>query len=195
MCLAIERQHVVFAEREKVDVLDDDHLRVVFTEECLAQHLVGVLLVATRKHLHGFGYAGRRLQQSFALRVLTQQLEDVFVVSSQFCFLIHSELIGDRNFSFHDSSLGIAHIAQADQHLMGLLVGAVVAYTTYPARRIEMYIDGHVGELCADAVARSLCLLAVSTRIAAGKGLYTIAIDLVALHNLLRIVDRHVGGV
>ena len=37
--LAIERQHVVFAEGEEVDVLDDDHLGIVLLKEGIGEHL------------------------------------------------------------------------------------------------------------------------------------------------------------
>ena len=69
MSLSVERQHVVFAEREKVDVLDNDHLRVVFAEECLSQHFVGILLVALRQKLHGLSHTHRSLLQALAVGV------------------------------------------------------------------------------------------------------------------------------
>ena len=36
MHLAVKGYHVVFAEREEIDVFDDNHLRVVFLEESLS---------------------------------------------------------------------------------------------------------------------------------------------------------------
>ena len=66
MSLAVEGQHVVFAEGEEVDVLDDDHLRVVLLEECASEYLMGILGVALREKLHGLGYTHRGLEQSLA---------------------------------------------------------------------------------------------------------------------------------
>ena len=114
---------------------------------------------------------------------------------SDFWFLCHIELVLYGNFSFDDGGLCEALLAKADEHLVGLLVGAVVTHAAYPAWRIEVDVDGSVWETGLDSVARLFSLNAVLAGVATGKGLYTIAIDLVALHNLLRIVDRHVGGV
>ena len=70
--LAIEWQHMVFAHREEVDVLDDDHLVVFLGKECVSQNLVRVLCVSACKHLHGFGHSHRCLDESLTLRVFAQ---------------------------------------------------------------------------------------------------------------------------
>ena len=70
----------MFAEREEVDVLHDDHLRVVFFEERIGKYLVGIHFITAREHLHGLGHAYRRLQQAFTLSVLTQQREYLLVM-------------------------------------------------------------------------------------------------------------------
>ena len=46
MCLPIERYHVVFAEREEINVLHDHHLVVFLCKQRIGEHLVGVLRIA-----------------------------------------------------------------------------------------------------------------------------------------------------
>ena len=70
MRLAIKGQHMVFTEGEHVDVLYDDHLVVFLGEECIAQHLMRILLIAPREHLHGHCHAHRCLLKSLSVRVL-----------------------------------------------------------------------------------------------------------------------------
>ena len=79
--LTIEGQHVVFAEREEVDVLNDDHLTVVFLEQRIGQYLMSVHAIASGEHLHGLGHAQGCLLQPFAGGVFAKQLQDVFIVS------------------------------------------------------------------------------------------------------------------
>ena len=52
----------MLAEGEEIDVLDNHHLRVVFLEEGVGEHLVGVHLITAGQHLHGLGDAHRGLQ-------------------------------------------------------------------------------------------------------------------------------------
>ena len=47
MDLAIERQHVVLAHGEEVDIFYDDHLTVFFFEFCSPQHLFRVNFITT----------------------------------------------------------------------------------------------------------------------------------------------------
>ena len=96
MHLAVEGQHVVLAHREEVNVLHDDHLVVVFLEEGRVEHGVRVLGIATGENLHRLCQTHRRLQQSFTLGILAQELYDLFIMSgqlveavSEFCFWIH----------------------------------------------------------------------------------------------------------
>ena len=61
MHFSVERQHVVFAHREEVDVLDNDHLVVFLLKESVGKHLSRVLSVATGKYLHGLCHSHGRL--------------------------------------------------------------------------------------------------------------------------------------
>ena len=94
--LAVEREHVVLAQREHVYVLYYYHLVVVLLEECVGEHLVRVLAVTSCQYLHGLGHPHRCLLQSFPFRVLAQQSENVVIVFSEllqpvseFCFRVH----------------------------------------------------------------------------------------------------------
>jgi len=75
MGLAIEGQHMVFAEGEEVDILDNDHLRVVFSKQGCGEHFVCVLSVALGKELHGFGHAHGSLEQTLTGGVFAKQLQ------------------------------------------------------------------------------------------------------------------------
>ena len=70
--LAVEWQHVVFAHREEVNVLDDNHLVVFLSKKCVSQNLVRVLCVSACKHLHGFCHSHWCLDESLTLRVFAQ---------------------------------------------------------------------------------------------------------------------------
>ena len=96
MSLAVERQHVVLAHREEVDVLDDDHLVVRLFEECVGKHLVRVLAIASCEHLHGLGHTHGCLYQSLALRVFSEESQHLGVVCGErlqsvlvFCLRCH----------------------------------------------------------------------------------------------------------
>ena len=88
---------MVLAKREHIDVLDDDHLVVIFLEQCVGEHLMRVLRVAACQYLHGFCHAHRRLFQSFSLCVFSQKREDMPVMCgevvetvAEFVFRVHS---------------------------------------------------------------------------------------------------------
>ena len=83
MSLAVEGQHVVLAHREKVDILDDYHLAVLLLEEGIGQHLLGVLLVTSGEHLHGFGHTHGSLLEPLALWVFAQKGKDIMIMGSQ----------------------------------------------------------------------------------------------------------------
>ena len=94
--LAVERQHVVLAHGEEVDVADDDHLVVFLLEEGVGEHLVRVLRVATGEDLHGLGHAHGGLLQALSVSILAEQGEDALVVFCEFveslaelCLWIH----------------------------------------------------------------------------------------------------------
>src|SRR5574344_1847747 len=92
---------------------------------------------------------------------------------SIFCFWIHLILYG--YFSFHNGCLLIAKPLQVNQHMVRFLVCTVVADTTNPSRRIEMHIDRYMRIVSFDSVAGAFGILTILTRVATGKGLYTIA--------------------
>lgn len=76
MHTSVEGKHVMFAERIKIDVLDDNHLIATFlVKDCALQYGNGVLLIASGKVSHGSGHAQRSPQQPLPRRVLAQQLQ------------------------------------------------------------------------------------------------------------------------
>ena len=77
MGLAVEGQHVVLAKGVEVDVLDDDHLAVVFLELGLIEYLYGIFVVATCEVGHSFCHTEGGLQQAFALGVFTDEGEQL----------------------------------------------------------------------------------------------------------------------
>ena len=77
MGFAVEGYHVVLAEGVEVDVLDDDHLAVVFLELGLIEYLDGVFVVASCEVGHSFCHTDGCLLQSFALRVFTDEGEQL----------------------------------------------------------------------------------------------------------------------
>lgn len=82
--LSVEGKHVVLAEGVEVNVLDDDHLVVVFVELSRVEHSHGVHRVAAGEGEHGLGHALGSLEQALALGILAQQLEDAVVVLLEF---------------------------------------------------------------------------------------------------------------
>lgn len=73
--LACKRYHVVFAKGEDLNVLDDDHLRVVLVEQGAIGDGVHVVLVALGEEEQGLGVARGRVQQALAVGVLAEALE------------------------------------------------------------------------------------------------------------------------
>src|SRR5258708_2300133 len=74
--LAEERQKMVFAETEEFDVLHDDHLVVGHAERGAVQYMVQVQVVTAGQILESFLESLRRLAQPFAIRVLSDDLDD-----------------------------------------------------------------------------------------------------------------------
>src|SRR6266851_335397 len=74
---AEEWQHVVFAEAEEFDVLNDDHLVVGHAERRAIQDMIQVLVVAAGQVLERFLEALRRLAQAFAIRIFSNELDDL----------------------------------------------------------------------------------------------------------------------
>ena len=76
MGLADERQHVVLAQGEQLDVLHNDHVVVRLLEEGALDNGFSVLEIALGEELHGLGHTLRRFLQAFAGGVLSQQAQD-----------------------------------------------------------------------------------------------------------------------
>jgi hypothetical protein len=74
---AEEWQHVVFAQAEKIDLLDDHHLAISFIENGAVQDFRHILAVAFREKLIGFCDTVRSLQESLPFRVLPQRGQDL----------------------------------------------------------------------------------------------------------------------
>ena len=84
MSLAEERQHVVLAEGKEVDILDNDHLLIIFLlEHGGAEDGLGVFAVAFCQKLHRFSYSQRGFQQSLALGVFSQEGKDVSIMAGE----------------------------------------------------------------------------------------------------------------
>ena len=80
MRLADERHHVMLAGRIQFDVLDQDHLLVLFLEHRTPEDFRSVLLVSVCQELQSLRHSLRSLYKSFALRVFAQQLEYFLIV-------------------------------------------------------------------------------------------------------------------
>ena len=84
MCLADERKHVMLAQREQFDVLDQDHLAVRLREDGGLYDFLTILEISLRQELHGFRHALRRLGETFPLDVLAEELENGLDVAREF---------------------------------------------------------------------------------------------------------------
>src|SRR6266404_9384787 len=73
VCLSKERQQVMLAQAEKLDVLDDDHLVIAHAERRAIQQMVHVLVIPTGQEFQRFLVTLRRLLQTFALRILSDK--------------------------------------------------------------------------------------------------------------------------
>ncbi len=78
--LAVERQHVVLAERVELDVLDQHHLLVLLAEHGRADDFERVFVVALGEERHRLGHPFGRLQKPLARRVLAQQTQDLAIM-------------------------------------------------------------------------------------------------------------------
>ncbi len=77
MGLAKERQQVVFAETEELDILHDDHLVVSHAKRRAVQNMIQVLMITAGQVLERFLEALRRLAQPFAIRIFPDNLYDL----------------------------------------------------------------------------------------------------------------------
>ena len=80
---AIERQHVVLAQGEEINILHNHHLTVFFLELGRTQHFMRVHRITLGQGQHSLGHTFRCLQQSFTLHIFTQQGKDTLVVFLQ----------------------------------------------------------------------------------------------------------------
>src|SRR5260370_12022310 len=77
MGLDKERQQVVFAETEELDILHDDHLVVSHAKRRAVQNMIQVLMITAGQVLERFLEALRRLAQPFAIRIFPDNLYDL----------------------------------------------------------------------------------------------------------------------
>src|SRR5512141_173536 len=89
--LAVERKHVMFAQRVELDVANHDHALVSLLEERVANHIRDVHLVAVSEPFKRRRNARRSFQQPFSHRVFADELElpsyDPLVLESGFAFV------------------------------------------------------------------------------------------------------------
>jgi hypothetical protein len=71
--LAEKRQHVVFAQAKELYVFYDNHFIVRNTERCAVQDVIHILVIAAGKELERLLKALRRLAQSLAAGVFSDQ--------------------------------------------------------------------------------------------------------------------------
>src|SRR6267143_681797 len=76
MGLAEERQQVVFAEAEEFDVLHDNHFVVGHAERRAIQYMIQVQVVTAGQIFESFLETLRRLAQPFAIRMLSDDLDN-----------------------------------------------------------------------------------------------------------------------
>src|SRR3989344_4781274 len=78
MALAVKGKEMMLAEREEIDVFDDDHLVVFFLEGGALDGFLGVFVVALREKAEGLRHALGGADQAFPLRVFAEGDEEVF---------------------------------------------------------------------------------------------------------------------
>ena len=94
-------------------------------------------------------------------------------------------LVLHRYFSFYDDSLLVAQGLYGVEHACGLFYAAVVAHAANPSWRIEVHVDGLVGESSLYSVTYLLRAVLVVARVSAGVCLHSIAVYLVSAHHHL----------
>ena len=70
----------MLAHGVQLDVLDHHHLTVVFLEHGRAKDLGAVHVVALGQELHALGHPLRGLEKSLALRILPEQMQNLFIM-------------------------------------------------------------------------------------------------------------------
>ena len=74
--LSSEWNHVVFAKRENVDILDNDQLVVVLVEDGAVDQVPNVLLIALGEVEHGLGISLWGLAKTFSLGILSDTFKN-----------------------------------------------------------------------------------------------------------------------
>src|SRR5439155_11696276 len=74
--LAEKRQHMMFAEAEKFDVLHHNHLIVIYAERRAVEDVIHILMVAAGEKLQRLLKTFWSLAQSFAVRIFAYQTDD-----------------------------------------------------------------------------------------------------------------------
>lgn len=67
---------MVLAQREHLDILDDNQLIVIFMENSTVDEIPNILLVSLCEVKHSLGVSLGRLPQSFSLRVLSDAFQN-----------------------------------------------------------------------------------------------------------------------
>src|SRR5579862_8204788 len=100
---------MVFAEAEKFDIFDDDHFVVGHAEGGAIEDVFGVLQVAAGQKLQRFFEALGRFAQTFAIRILADQLDDFAHVVADAAlverfFLVQDDFFGRLGHCFYPSN-------------------------------------------------------------------------------------------
>ena len=66
MCLTKEWQHMVLTHRIEINILDNHHLAVIFTEHGAFNHALWIDMVSLSQKLHGFGHSHGCIYKAFA---------------------------------------------------------------------------------------------------------------------------------
>jgi len=83
----------MLAQGVELDVLDENHLVIIFLEERLGQDFLRVQRIPVRQELVRFGHAFRRFQQTLPLRVFPDVGQDATDVGSNGLGRIHPVVI------------------------------------------------------------------------------------------------------
>ena len=74
--LPSKRYHMVFAQREDLDIFDNHELIMIFVEDCSVDQVTDVLLIAFGEVKHGFCIALRRPSQTLSVRIFTYTFQN-----------------------------------------------------------------------------------------------------------------------
>ena len=105
MRLAVEGEHVVFAQRVDLDVAHEHHLPVLLAEHSRQENVARILGVALGHESHCLGYPFGGFEQPLARGVFAQQPQNGGVVLTQFgdrCRVVY--LLFFVQFLFHSGA-------------------------------------------------------------------------------------------